>query len=68
MDVIAGCGGEVVGVGLIVNRAKDLSLGVPIACLARAEIENHEPESCPLCEAGKAVVKPGSKRMQMGAS
>jgi orotate phosphoribosyltransferase len=67
VDVISKCGGEVVGVGLIVNRAKDLSLGVPVACLVRAEIVNHEPKNCPLCKAGVALVKPGSKRIQMEA-
>jgi orotate phosphoribosyltransferase len=67
IDVICGAGGEVVGVGLIVNRAKGLSLGVPLVCLVRAEIENYEPGACPLCEAGVTLAKPGSKRIQMEA-
>ena len=67
IELISAVGGEVAGVGLIVNRAQDLSLEVPIVCLARAEIENHEPDACPMCEAGVPLVKPGSKRIQMGA-
>ncbi|MFH1312691.1 MAG: orotate phosphoribosyltransferase [Candidatus Eisenbacteria bacterium] len=67
VEVISKGGGEVVGVGLIVNRAKSLSLGVPLAWLVRAEIENHDPENCPLCKAGVTLVKPGSKRIQMEA-
>jgi orotate phosphoribosyltransferase len=68
IEVISRAGGEVLAVGLIVDRARGLSLGVPIVCLAKAEIENYEPDACPLCRAGVALAKPGSKRIQMGAS
>jgi orotate phosphoribosyltransferase len=67
IEVISPAGADVVGVGLIVNRAKDLSVGVPVVCLVRAEIENYEPGACPLCERGVTLVKPGSKRTQMEA-
>jgi orotate phosphoribosyltransferase len=64
MEVVSVAGGTVVGVGLIVNRARDLDLGVPVAFLLRGEIENHEPGDCPLCRSGVELVKPGTKRTQ----
>ena len=67
IEVISSGGGQVVGVGLIVNRAADLEFGVPVVHLVRASIENYEPRQCPLCEKGLPVVKPGTKRTQMEA-
>jgi orotate phosphoribosyltransferase len=67
IEVVTAHGGTVVGVGLIVNRAVNLDLGVPVAYLLRAEIENHDPKTCPLCSSGVDLVKPGTKRIQAEA-
>ena len=60
-------GGVVCGVGSIVNRGVQVDFGVPTAYLVRAQITNYEPGACPLCRQGLEVVKPGTKRQQMGS-
>jgi orotate phosphoribosyltransferase len=65
--VIESSGAEVVGVGLIVNRADHLPFDVPVVELIKARIENYEPGQCPLCGSGVPVIKPGTKRTQMEA-
>lgn len=65
IQVVSLLGGRVIGVGAIVNRSRDLELGVPFVYLVRAEIENFEPSSCPLCTRGMPVAKPGTKRLQV---
>ena len=67
IEVVRERGGEVLAVGSIVNRGVNVDFGVPTAYLVRGQIKNHEPASCPLCKKGIDVVKPGSKRLQMGA-
>jgi orotate phosphoribosyltransferase len=67
MEVIAASGGEVLAIGLIVNRAEHLPFDVPVVDLVKARIENHEPGKCPLCRSGVPVVKPGTKRTQAEA-
>jgi len=54
-------GGEVVGVGAIVDRGSQVDFGVPFAALVRGTIENYEPAVCPMCKAGLQVTKPGSR-------
>jgi orotate phosphoribosyltransferase len=67
IDVVRQSGGEVIAVGSIVSRGRGIDFGVPTAYLVRAEIENHEAASCPLCKSGGQATKPGSKRLQIGA-
>jgi orotate phosphoribosyltransferase len=67
VEVVQAHGGELAAVGLIVNRAGSLDFGAPLVYLVKAEIENHKPETCPLCKNGVPVVKPGTKRNQMGS-
>ena len=67
MEVVAEAGGEVVAVGSVVNRGVDVDFGVPTVTLVEAGIENYDPADCPMCRDGIEVVKPGTKRTQMGA-
>lgn len=56
-------GGEVVGVGTIAERSeKKIDLGVELKSLIKLKIKKYEPSSCPLCEKGFPLVKPGSKK------
>jgi orotate phosphoribosyltransferase len=68
MEVVSQAGGRVVAVGSVVDRGGDVDFGVPTVSLVKAEIQNYEPAECPMCKAGRQVVKPGTKRTQMGAS
>jgi orotate phosphoribosyltransferase len=56
-------GGEVVGVGAIINRGtKEIEPGLEIRSLAKVEIPTYPPARCPLCNEGKIpLIKPGSK-------
>ncbi len=54
--------GEVIGVGILVDRTKDkVELGVPLFSCLEISIPAYKPEECPQCRAGVPLVKPGSK-------
>lgn len=61
MAVARAAGALVVGAGSIIDRGAATDLGVPYVALAKVELPTYPPESCPLCAAGQAVVKPGSR-------
>ncbi|MGI5838393.1 MAG: orotate phosphoribosyltransferase [bacterium] len=62
MEIIVGDGGQVVGVGVIVDRsAGKINFGVPTHSLVSLEIESYSPAACPLCLQGLPLVKPGSR-------
>ena len=55
-------GGKVVGAGSLIDRSGGTAdLGLPKAALLTLTIQNHKPAECPLCRAGLAAVKPGSR-------
>ncbi|MCG3148505.1 MAG: Orotate phosphoribosyltransferase [Verrucomicrobiae bacterium] len=61
MDIVRQKGGEVVAVGTLVDRSQGgVNFGVPLVSLLKLQIETFDPASCPLCQAGTPVVKPGS--------
>ncbi|MFO7654252.1 MAG: orotate phosphoribosyltransferase [Candidatus Krumholzibacteriia bacterium] len=62
MDVVEREGGVVTGLGAIVDRTgPDVELPLPLQALTRVEVATYEPDQCPLCAAGKPLVKPGSR-------
>ncbi|MGE3507912.1 MAG: orotate phosphoribosyltransferase [Vicinamibacterales bacterium] len=62
MQVAAAAGAQVVGAGSIVDRSGgNPDLGVPYHALLAITLPTYEPDHCPLCAAGQAVVKPGSR-------
>ena len=61
MQVARAAGGHVVGAASIVNRARDVELGVPYVSLVPIDLPTFEPDKCPLCAQGMPVVKPGSR-------
>jgi orotate phosphoribosyltransferase len=62
MDVVRGCGGEVLAVGSLVDRsAGAVDLGVPRRALLALDVPTHPAESCPLCASGSRPEKPGSR-------
>ena len=55
-------GGVPVGVACIANRSGKPHLGdLPLVSLVELDIPTFEPSSCPLCAAGKEIIKPGSR-------
>ncbi|MAF67448.1 MAG: orotate phosphoribosyltransferase [Planctomycetes bacterium] len=69
LEVVRAHGGLPVAVGSIINRSggnpfEDEEL--PLTCLAEVEVQVWEPDVCPLCAAGGAAVKPGSRTALAG--
>ncbi len=55
-------GAKVLGAAAIVDRGSDPTrFELPAQVLVRLEVPTYAPESCLLCAAGVAVVKPGSR-------
>lgn len=64
MEVVREHGGNVVGVGAIVDRSDGkLDLGVPVHALLKISVEKYPPKNCPLCKQGLPLVKPGSRKV-----
>jgi orotate phosphoribosyltransferase len=62
IDVARESGAQVVGAASIIDRGLDRSrITVPLVSLVQMEVPTYQPESCPLCAKGLAVVKPGSR-------
>ena len=67
IDVVRARGAEPVGVGVIVRRAPT-DFGLPTAALLDLPMESYDPEACPQCAAGEALVEPGSRFLSHGAA
>ncbi len=65
IKVVEAAGGKVVAAGAIIDRSQGkLKLPVRAESLVNLDIKNYEPATCPLCAAGGAAVKPGSRFKQ----
>ncbi|WP_313339338.1 orotate phosphoribosyltransferase [Sedimentibacter sp.] len=60
-EVLEGLGGEVVGIGCIVDR-KSSQISLTIYSATELEFETYEQYNCPLCSDGSKPVKPGSRK------
>jgi orotate phosphoribosyltransferase len=56
-------GAEVVGIGVIVARTENISLGVPFATLLTLPTADWTAETCPLCAKGEPLQAPGSRHL-----
>ena len=62
MEVAREAGADVVGAAAIVDRSGGtVDFGVPSYALLQLSVPAYEPEQCPLCAQGSALVKPGSR-------
>jgi orotate phosphoribosyltransferase len=67
--VLEAHGARVVACGSLVNRSGGNpfeALGLPLYELVRVEVQTWQPDACPLCAAGDAAVKPGSRTAKVG--
>lgn len=63
IEVVKSFGGEVIGVGSIVDRSSEkIDFGAPFLSLAKVKVETFEEKNCPLCKKNIPVTKPGSRR------
>jgi len=64
MEAVTKNGGNVVGVGVFVDRSGGkVDLGVPIRSLVTLDTKTFHPDECPLCAQGIPAVKPGSRQV-----
>jgi orotate phosphoribosyltransferase len=63
VDLLLAAGARVLAAGSIIDRSNGRAdVGAPRTALATLNPVAWQPEECPLCAAGQAVVKPGSRR------
>jgi orotate phosphoribosyltransferase len=61
LDIVRALGGEAVAVGTLVDRSGGkVGFGVPFESLLRLSVDTFDPATCPLCQAGVPLIKPGS--------
>jgi orotate phosphoribosyltransferase len=62
VELARAAGANVVAAGSLIDRSGGTAdLGVPRTALATLEAVTYPPESCPLCQQGLPVTKPGSR-------
>ncbi|HAS52806.1 MAG TPA: orotate phosphoribosyltransferase, partial [Nitrospiraceae bacterium] len=62
MEVVKKAGGLVVAAGALVDRSGGKAdFGVPARFLVMLSVPTYAADACPLCKAGSAPVKPGSR-------
>lgn len=65
MELVRESGGNVVGVGVIVDRsAGGVDFGVRMESVISMEILAYAPDACPVCATGQPLVKPGSRKLK----
>lgn len=63
IEVLRNLGGEVIGIGALIDRSGGrIDLGTQLETLVKLEIETFLPDTCPLCQKGIPIIKPGSRR------
>ena len=67
VDLVRSDGGEVVGVGALIDRGDPVrppDLGATLKALIRLEVASWAPADCPLCAANEPIEDPGSRRLR----
>ena len=66
IDLVRANGGEVIGVGVVVDRTGGkIDFGVPISSVISLDVTSYTAEECPLCKEGLPLVKPGSRALKV---
>ena len=66
IDIVKEYGGEVAGVGVVVDRTGGkIDFGVPLSSVISLDVVSYVAEECPLCKANKPLVKPGSRNLKV---
>jgi orotate phosphoribosyltransferase len=65
VDLVTAAGGDVVGVGMLIDRGDPArsEMGTSMKALARIDVPSWDPQDCPMCESGEAITDPGSRRL-----
>lgn len=65
VDLVKNAGGDVIGVGALLDRADAAreDIGAPLKALLTVHADSWDPDDCPLCAEGKPLDDPGSRRV-----
>ena len=68
VELVKQAGGEVVGVGALLDRAdparnEAAALGAPLRSLVQLKVDSWDPAECPLCASNEPLEDPGSRRL-----
>jgi orotate phosphoribosyltransferase len=61
LEIVRSAGGILLGVGAIVDRSGGRATFEDFYPIATLDVKTYTPENCPLCSAGLAVQRPGSR-------
>lgn len=67
VDLVRAGGGEVVGIGTLIDRmdpSRPADLGAPLRALVGLRADSWDPADCPLCADGRPLEDPGSRRLE----
>jgi orotate phosphoribosyltransferase len=65
IDVVKKAGGTVIAAASLVDRSGGKAeLGVPYRSLVTLDVPSYAADACPMCKAGSAPVKPGSRGLK----
>lgn len=62
IDAVKQFGGNITALAVLIDRSSELKFDYPIYRAMKVEAKTYAPESCPLCEKGEPLVRPGGKR------
>ena len=66
MEIVKHCGGNVIGVGCIVDRSDGKAeFGVKFKSVYSTEVISYESDQCPICATGLPLIKPGSRKISV---
>lgn len=66
VDLVRTAGGDVIGVGALIDRgdaARPPDMGASLKALLRLDVQSWDPAECPLCAAQEPIEDPGSRRL-----
>jgi orotate phosphoribosyltransferase len=56
--------GKILGIGILLDRSGGKTeFDYPLRPLAVTDVQNYQPEECPMCKRGEPLVKPGSRKL-----
>ena len=67
VDLVSSAGGNVIGVGALIDRGDPVrppDFGAALRALVRLEVSSWDAADCPLCERNEPIEDPGSRRLR----
>lgn len=65
VELVKAAGANLVGVALLVDRSGGkVDFGAKTVAVYKADVTSYEAESCPICQQGIPVTKPGSRTLK----